>query len=247
MKLKDKIALVTGASSGIGREIAVKFALEGATVIVNYSGNPSGAEEVVEAIKSNGGSAKSVKCDVSNYEAVEAVMKEIVDEYGRIDILVNNSGITRDALIMRMKIEDFDRVIEVNLKGTFNAIKAASKFMIKQKSGKIINMASVVGLTGNAGQANYAASKAGVVALTKSAAKEFATRNINVNAIAPGYIETKMTDVLNDKVKEEILGSIPMKTIGKPEDIAKTALFLASEDSNYITGQVINVDGGMVM
>lgn len=247
MKFKDKIAIVTGASSGIGREIAVQFAREGATVIINYSNSSQGAEEVKNLIEEFGGTALTYKCDVSKYSEVESMIEKIIVDYKHIDILVNNSGITRDNLIMRMDEEEFDSVIDTNLKGTFNTIKCVSRYMIRQKKGKIINMASVVGITGNAGQSNYAASKAGVIALTKSVAKEFATRNINVNAIAPGYIETRMTDVLNDKVKDEILSKIPAKRIGKPEDIAKTAVFLASEDSNYITGQVINVDGGMVM
>lgn len=247
MKLEGKVALVTGASSGIGRAIAIRFAQEGADVIVNYYGNAASAEEVVNEIVKCGGKAEAVKCDVSDFSKVKEMMDCIAEKYGRIDILVNNAGITRDNLIMRMEEEDFDKVIDINLKSCFNTIKCASKYMVKQKGGKIINIASVVGITGNAGQANYAASKAGVIALTKSAAKEFASKNININAIAPGYIETKMTDVLNDRIKEEILKRIPFKTPGKPEDVAKAALFLASEDSNYITGQVINVDGGMVM
>ncbi|SKA92240.1 3-oxoacyl-[acyl-carrier-protein] reductase [Caloramator quimbayensis] len=247
MKLKGKVALITGASSGIGRAIALKFALEGAIVIVNYSGNAESAQKVVEEINSSGGICESIKCDVSNYDDVKNMIDNIIEKYNSIDILVNNAGITKDNLIMRMDVEDFDRVIDVNLKGCFNTIKCASRYMIKQKHGKIINMSSVIGITGNAGQANYAASKAGVIALTKSAAKEFASRNINVNAIAPGYIETRMTEVLNEKIKEDIIDKIPLKKAGNPEDVAKTALFLACDESNYITGQVINVDGGMVM
>ncbi|MCX7883549.1 MAG: 3-oxoacyl-[acyl-carrier-protein] reductase [Caloramator sp.] len=247
MKLKEKVALITGASSGIGRAIALKFASEGAIVIVNYSGSAESAQKVVDEINSFGGRAESIKCDVANYDDVKNMIDNIIEKYNRIDILVNNAGITKDNLIMRMDIEDFNRVIDVNLKGCFNTIKCVSRYMIKQKCGKIINMSSVIGITGNAGQANYAASKAGVIALTKSAAKEFASRNINVNAIAPGYIETRMTDVLNDKIKEDIIDKIPLKKAGKPEDVAKTALFLACDESNYITGQVINVDGGMVM
>jgi 3-oxoacyl-[acyl-carrier protein] reductase len=247
MKLKDKIAVITGASSGIGSEIAIQFAKEGATVIINYSNSSDGAEKVKKEIEEFGGKGIIIKCDVSNYNDVDKMIEKIIEDYKKIDILVNNSGVTRDNLLMRMEEEDFDKVIDINLKGTFNTIKCASRHMIRAKKGKIINMSSVVGITGNAGQANYAASKGGVIALTKSVAKEFATRNINVNAIAPGYIETRMTADLNDKVKEGILTSIPMKRVGKPEDIAKLAVFLASEDSNYITGQVINVDGGMVM
>lgn len=247
MRLKDKIALITGASSGIGKGIALKFAEEGAAVIINYNSNASEAEKLKEQIENAGGRASVYKCNVTNYEEVEKMIKFVIDEYGRIDILVNNSGITKDNLIMKMSPEDFDSVVDTNLKGTFYTIKTATKYMMKQRSGKIINMASVVGITGNASQANYAASKAGVIALTKSVAKEYASRNINVNAIAPGYIETKMTDILSDKVKESILGSIPLKRQGKTEDVANLAVFLASDESAYITGQVINVDGGMVM
>lgn len=247
MKFEGKVALVTGASSGIGRAVALNLAEEGAYVIVNYSGNESGALDVVREIKDNGGSAEAFRCDVSDSNQVDSMVKYVIEKYGRIDILVNNAGITRDALILRMELEDFERVIDINLKGTFNTIKSVSKYMIKQKSGKIINIASVIGLTGNVGQANYAASKAGVIALTKSAAKEFASRNINVNAIAPGYIETRMTEVLSDRIKDEIISKIPLKRQGMPEDVAKAVIFLASEDSKYITGQVINVDGGMVM
>lgn len=247
MKLKDKIALITGASSGIGRAIAIKYAKEGAKVVVNYSGNSQGANEVVDEIIKNGGIAEAIKCDVSSHEDVESMTKYVIEKYSRIDILVNNAGITRDTLLMKMTPEDFDRVIDINLKGAFNTIQCISRGMIRQRSGRIINIASVVGITGNIGQANYAASKAGVIALTKSAAKEFAPRNITVNAIAPGFIKTRMTDVLGEKVMDDILSKIPVKKAGNPEDIAFTALFLAMDESNYITGQVINVDGGMVM
>lgn len=247
MKLLNKIALVTGASSGIGSEIAISYAREGATVIVNYSGNSQGAEATVEEIIKNGGRAESLKCNVSKYEEVEAMIGYIIEKYQRLDILVNNAGITKDTLIMKMSPEDFQRVIDINLNGTFNTIQCISRHMIRQRSGRIINMTSVIGITGNIGQANYAASKAGVIALTKSAAKEFAARGITVNAIAPGFISTKMTDVLGEKVKEEILTKIPMKKEGNPKDIANVAVFLALDETNYITGQVINVDGGMVM
>ncbi|MDF2674149.1 MAG: fabG [Clostridiales bacterium] len=247
MRLKNKIALITGASSGIGRAIALKYAEEGARVVINYSGNPKGALEAVDEIIRNGGVAEALKCDVSNYNDVDSMIRYVIEKYDRIDILVNNAGVTKDTLLMKMTPQDFEKVIDINLKGTFNTIQCISRHMIRQKSGRIINMASVVGLTGNIGQANYAASKAGVIALTKSAAKEFATRNITVNAIAPGFIKTRMTDVLGDKVKDEILTKIPMKKEGNPEDIAFTAIFLAMDESNYITGQVINVDGGMVM
>lgn len=247
MKLKDKIALITGASSGIGRAIALEYAKQGAVVIVNYSGNSQGADETIDEIIQGGGTAEGIKCDVSGYKEVEAMVAYIIEKYKRIDILVNNAGITKDTLLMKMTPEDFGLVIDINLKGTFNTIQCVSRHMIKQRYGRIINMASVVGITGNAGQSNYAASKAGIIALTKSAAKEFASRNITVNAIAPGYIKTRMTDVLGDKIKDEILSKIPMKKEGNPEDIANAALFLALNESNYITGQVINVDGGMVM
>ena len=247
MRFENKVALVTGASSGIGRAIALELSKEGALVIVNYSGNKSGADEVVDEIHMKGGEAEAFKCDVSDFSDVNGMIDAVYEKYKHIDILVNSAGITKDNLIMRMSEEDFDSVININLKGTFNMIKSVSRGMLKQRSGKIINIASVVGITGNAGQANYAASKAGVIALTKSAAKEFASRNINVNAIAPGYIATKMTDVLSEKTKEEIINKIPMKIEGKTENVAKTAIFLASEEANYITGQVINVDGGMVM
>jgi 3-oxoacyl-[acyl-carrier protein] reductase len=247
MRLENKVALVTGASSGIGRAIALALASEGAAVIVNYSGNSNGAAEVIDEIHKKGGVGEALKCDVSNYNDVNIMIDDIINRYSHIDILVNSAGITKDNLIMRMSEDEFDRVIDINLKGTFNTIKSVSRSMLKQRSGKIINITSVVGITGNAGQANYAASKAGVTALTKSAAKEFASRGINVNAIAPGYIITRMTDVLSDKVKEDIINKIPMKTEGNPEDIAKAAIFLATDESNYITGQVINVDGGMVM
>jgi 3-oxoacyl-[acyl-carrier protein] reductase len=247
MQFEGKVALVTGASSGIGKAVAVGLAAQGATVIVNYSGNQEGAQAVVDQIISSGGKAEAMRCNVSQVSEVESMVDAIIEKHGRVDILVNNAGITKDTLILRMDANDFDKVIDINLKGTFNTLKSVSKYMMKQRYGKIINMASVIGITGNAGQANYAASKAGVIALTKSAAKELASRNILVNAVAPGYIDTKMTDVLSEKVKENILSVIPLKRTGKPEDVAKAVIFLASEESNYITGQVINVDGGMVM
>jgi 3-oxoacyl-[acyl-carrier protein] reductase len=247
MRLSNRIALVTGASSGIGKEIALSYAREGAVVIVNYSGNSLGAMEAVDEILSKGGKAEAIKCDVSKHEEVEAMINYIIEKYERVDILVNNAGITKDTLLMKMSPEDFKRVIDINLNGTFNTIQCISRHMMRQRSGRIINMTSVIGITGNLGQANYAASKAGVIALTKSAAKEFASRNITVNAIAPGFIKTKMTEVLGEKVKEDILTKIPMKKEGKPEDIANVAVFLALDETNYITGQVINVDGGMVM
>lgn len=245
--LEGKIAVITGASRGIGRAIALKFALEGATVVVNYNGSKEKAEEVKTEIEKNGGTALIYQCDVSDFEQCEAFIQNVIKECGRIDILVNNAGITRDGLLMKMAEEDFDKVINTNLKGAFNTIRFASRQMLKQRCGRIINMASVVGVTGNAGQANYAASKAGIIGLTKAAAREMASRGITVNAIAPGFIETDMTDVLSDKVKEASVSQIPLGKFGKPEQVAATAAFLASEDAGYITGQVLHVDGGMVM
>ncbi len=246
MNLKEKVALITGGARGIGFEIATVFAENGANVIIGDI-NEEILVEAVNKLKSFGVEAAGYKLDVSDYESCEDFIKKAIDKFGRIDILVNNAGITRDNLIMRMKVEDFDRVISINLKGTFNCTKAVIRQMMKQRSGKIINIASVIGLMGNAGQANYAASKAGVIGLTKSTAKEVASRNINVNAIAPGYIKTEMTEVLPDEVKSKMLETIPLSRPGTPRDVANAALFLASEYSSYITGQVIVVDGGMVM
>lgn len=245
--LNGKVALVTGASRGIGRDIALNFAKNGATVIVNYQGNEAAANETVEEIKSLGGNAVAMKCTVSSFSAVGEMVDSVINTFGKIDILVNNAGITRDNLIVRMKEEDFDEVIDVNLKGCFNTIKCVSKIMMKQRSGKIINISSVSGVAGNAGQLNYCAAKAGIIGMTKSAAKELAARNITVNAIAPGFIDTDMTRVLSDDVKEALLQQIPLKKLGNVSDISNTAVFLASDMSNYITGQVINVNGGMVM
>ncbi|ROR27167.1 3-oxoacyl-[acyl-carrier-protein] reductase [Mobilisporobacter senegalensis] len=245
--LEGKIALVTGASRGIGRAIAITLANDKATVIVNYQGSKEKAEEVVNEIKENGGSAISYQCNISDFEACKTMISDIEKQFGHIDILVNNAGITRDNLILKMSEEDFDNVIATNLKGSFNCIKHVSKNMLKQRSGRIINMSSVVGVTGNAGQANYSASKAGIIGMTKSLAREFASRGITVNAIAPGFIETEMTDVLSDNVKEQILSGIPLKRMGKVMDIAHTVAFLASENAGYITGQTIGVDGGMGM
>ena len=245
--LENKVALVTGAGRGIGRAIAIALAKEGAEVVVNYNGSEERAKEVKQTIEENGGKASIYKCNVSDFEACEAMIKDIVKEHGRLDILVNNAGITKDGLIMKMKEEDFDSVLNVNLKGTFNTIRHSARQMLRQKSGKIINISSVSGVTGNAGQANYSASKAGIIGLTKSAARELASRNINVNAIAPGFVDTDMTITLSDKVKEGAKGQIPLGRFGKPEEVAELALFLSSEKSDYITGQVINIDGGMVM
>ncbi|MBE6073732.1 MAG: 3-oxoacyl-[acyl-carrier-protein] reductase [Selenomonas ruminantium] len=247
MLLDGKVALVTGASRGIGRAIAIRLASEGAKVAINYAGNTAKAEEVKAEIEKNGGEAILVQADISSTEAVDAMVGKVVEAFGQIDILVNNAGITRDGLLMRMKEEDFDAVINTNLKGVFYCTKAVSKLMMKKRSGRIINMASVVGLMGNAGQANYAAAKAGVIGFSKSAAKELAARGINVNAVAPGFIATDMTAAMTDKAKEATLAGIPLKRMGQPEDVANAVLFLASDYASYITGQIVNVDGGMVM
>ncbi|MGI6070880.1 MAG: 3-oxoacyl-[acyl-carrier-protein] reductase [Blautia sp.] len=243
--LEDKIALVTGASRGIGREIACTLAREGAVVLINYNGSKERAEEVKAQIEGEGGRAYLYQCDVSDFAACEEMVKAIIQEFGRVDILVNNAGITRDNLIMKMKEEDFDAVLNINLKGTFNTIRHLSRHMLKKRSGRIINISSVSGILGNAGQANYAASKAGVIGLTKTMARELASRGITVNAVAPGFVETEMTQVLSDAVKEAACGQIPMGRFGKPSDIAEMVAFLASDKGCYITGQVISVDGGM--
>ena len=244
---EKKVAVVTGASRGIGRAIACELAKRGNYVVINYAGSKEKAEEVKAEIEADGGEAETVQCNVADFEACQTFLKDVAKKHGHIDILVNNAGITKDGLLMGMSEEDFAKVLDTNLKGTFNCIRHVSRQMLKQKSGRIINMASVVGICGNAGQANYAASKAGVIGLTKSAAKELASRHITVNAIAPGFIQTDMTAVLSDKVKEETAKMIPMGSFGEPEDIAKAVAFLASEDARYITGQVLCVDGGMAM
>ena len=244
-RFENKMVLVTGAGRGIGASIAKRFASEGAEVIVNYSGNDEAAQKTVDEITATGGQAQKYKCSVNDSESVKVMIDEIIKEFGRIDILVNNAGITKDGLMLRMTDEDFDRVIDVNLKGTFNCTKYVSKYMLKQKSGKIINISSVVGLSGNAGQVNYSASKAGIIGITKSAAKELSSRGITVNAVAPGYVDTDMTKVLSDNIRNEILKNIPLQRMGNVEDISNCVAFLASEDASYITGQVISVDGGM--
>ena len=246
-RLTGKVAVVTGASRGIGRAIALRLAQEGAAVVINYNGSKERAQEVKTEIESAGGTAQIMQCDVADAASCDEMFQTIIKEFGRIDILVNNAGITRDGLLMKMAEEDFDAVIDTNLKGTFHCIRAVSRQMLRQKSGRIINLSSVSGVLGNAGQANYSASKAGIIGLTKSAARELASRNINVNAIAPGFVDTDMTITLSDKVKEGAKGQIPLGRFGKPEEIAELALFLSSEKSDYITGQVINIDGGMVM
>ncbi|MEW6977738.1 MULTISPECIES: 3-oxoacyl-[acyl-carrier-protein] reductase [Bacillus] len=245
--LTNKTAVVTGASRGIGRSIAIDLAKNGANVVVNYSGNEAKANEVVDEIKALGKQAFAVKADVSNAEEVQALMKQAIDTFGSIDILVNNAGITKDNLLMRMKENEWDDVININLKGVFNCTKAVTRQMMKQRSGRIINVASVVGVCGNPGQANYVAAKAGVIGLTKTTAKELASRHITVNAVAPGFISTDMTDKLDDNVQTEMLKQIPLARFGAPEDISNVVVFLASEGAGYITGQTIQVDGGMVM
>jgi 3-oxoacyl-[acyl-carrier protein] reductase len=245
--LAGKAALVTGASRGIGRAIALELARQGAKVAVNYAGSEGKANEVVDEIKANGGEAFAIKADVSKQADVTEMVKSVISAFGSLDILVNNAGITRDNLLMRMKEEEWDAVINTNLKGVFHCTKAVSRQMMKQRAGCIINIASIVGVSGNAGQANYVAAKAGVIGLTKTTAKELAARNITVNAVAPGFITTDMTDELTAELREEMLKQIPLSRMGEPEDIAKVVRFLASSDSNYMTGQTLHVDGGMVM
>ncbi|WP_297631894.1 3-oxoacyl-[acyl-carrier-protein] reductase [uncultured Clostridium sp.] len=245
--LKGKNAIVTGATRGIGREIARKLAALGANILINYRSNDKEAEELKKELENMNVKVEVYKCDISDLEKVLEMIQYAKEKFEKIDIMVNNAGITKDTLVLRMKEEDFDNVIDVNLKGVFNCIKAITPIMVKQRSGSIINMSSVVGITGNAGQINYAASKAGVIGMTKSLAKELGGRGIRVNAVAPGFIETDMTEDLNEKYKEEIKKALPLKRLGKAEDVANLVAFLAGEESSYITGQVINVDGGMVM
>jgi 3-oxoacyl-[acyl-carrier protein] reductase len=247
MTLQGKNALVTGSSRGIGRAIALGLAKKGVNIAVNYAGNEVKAAEVVDEIKSLGAQAIKIQANVADEGDVKEMVKEVITSFGNLDILVNNAGITRDNLLMRMKVEEFDQVIETNLKGAFLCTKAVTRQMMKQRDGRIINISSIVGVSGNPGQANYVAAKAGLIGLTKSTAKELASRNILVNAIAPGFITTEMTDVLTKEQKGAILGSIPLAKLGEPEDIANIVCFLASNDANYITGQTIHVDGGMVM
>ena len=247
MHLTGKTAIVTGGSRGIGRAIAICLAEAGANVAVIYAGNTLAAEETLQAITEKGGNAISIQCDVANEDAVTAMVKQVKEKFGSIDILVNNAGITRDGLLMRMKTADWQAVLDTNLTGTFFCTKAVTKIMMKQRSGSIVNLTSVVGLTGNAGQANYAAAKAGIVGFTKSVAKELASRGIRANAVAPGCIDTDMTAVLSEAVKEEMIKTIPLGRVAQPEEVAKAVCFLVSDCASYITGQVLNVDGGMVM
>lgn len=247
MFLNDKVAVVTGGARGIGRATSIKLSGLGAKVIVNYAHRPDAAEGVVEMIKAGGGEAAPYKADVSDFSNVKDMMKFTVDTYGKIDILINNAGVTKDKLILRMSDDDWDKVINTNLKGAFNCIKGASRYMLKNRYGKIVNTASVIGIVGNTGQANYSASKAGIIGLTKSAAKEFSSRGINVNAVAPGFIDTQMTKELKEDLRQEMLKTIPLGRFGTPEDVSNVITFLVSPYSDYITGQVIHIDGGMVM
>ena len=247
MDFAGKTAVVTGGSRGIGRAVCLELAKGGANVVLCYAGNESAAAETVSACEALGAKALSVKCDVADSAQVKKLIDEAIKAFGRIDILVNNAGITRDGLLMMMKEEDFDAVLSANLKGTFLCMKAVSRTMMKQRYGRIVNLSSVVGLRGNAGQVNYAASKAGVIGMTKSLAKELASRGVTVNAVAPGFIDTDMTAAMPEAAKTATLASIPMQRLGAPEDIAKAVAFLASDDAAYITGQVLAVDGGMAM
>ena len=247
MLLENKIAVVTGAGRGIGRGIALALARDGAMVVVNYNGSKERAEEVVRTIEEAGGKAAAIQCNISDFEAAKEFFANVVKEYGKIDILVNNAGITKDNLMMKMSEEEFQSVIQTNLAGTFHGVKFVTRPMMKQRQGRIINIASVSGVIGNMGQANYSASKAGVIGLTKAAAKELASRNITVNAVAPGFVATEMTDVLSDSVKEAAVATIPLGRFGEVEDIAETVVFLASDKAKYITGQVICVDGGIAI
>ncbi len=246
--MEDKqVVLVTGGSRGIGKAIALKYAQNGYNVVINYVSDNTDEKAIEEEFKNIGVEVLLLKADVSKEEQVEKLVKKVIEKFGKIDVLVNNAGITKDTLLMRMKEEDFDRVIEINLKGTFLVTKAVVPYMMKKKNGRIINLSSVVGVTGNAGQCNYSASKAGIIGFTKSVAKELASRNIRANAVAPGFIDTDMTSILSDEVKNSINAQIPMKRMGSAQEIANVVYFLGNEESSYITGQVINIDGGMVM
>jgi len=245
--LTGKSALVTGSSRGIGRAIALELAAQGAHVVVNYAGNENKAQVVVDEIKQMGVKSFKYKANVADEKSVKDMVKQVVDEFGSLDILVNNAGITRDNLLMRMKEDEFDQVIDTNLKGVYVCMKAVSRQMMRQRSGRIVNVASIVGVSGNPGQTNYVAAKAGVIGMTKSVAQELASRNILINAVAPGFISTDMTDALTEEQRNAMLAMIPLAKLGKPEDVARVVRFLASKDANYITGQTIHIDGGMVM
>jgi 3-oxoacyl-[acyl-carrier protein] reductase len=246
--MDKKVALITGGARGIGKKIAEKFARNGYNIVINYVSEKTDVNKLESDLSQNGKvEVLCIKCDVTDFNSCQEMVKEAVDKFGKIDVLINNAGITKDNLLMRMKEEDFDKVINVNLKGTFNMTKNVISYMMKKRSGRIVNISSVVGVSGNSGQANYAASKAGIIGFTKSVAKELASRNILANAVAPGFIETDMTDVLSESVKESIYSQIPLKKMGKPEEVANAVYFLGSDENTYITGQVLNVDGGMIM
>lgn len=243
----NNVAVITGGTRGIGKQIALELAKNGYDIVTNYRTENDDLKDLINQVEKLGVKINTYKCDVSNFENTEEFIKNVISDFGKIDVLINNAGITKDGLLMRMKKEDFEDVIDVNLVGTFNITRNVIPYMIKAKRGRIVNISSVVGVSGNAGQTNYSASKAGIIGFTKSLAKEVASRNITVNAVAPGFIQTKMTEVLKNEVKDEILKQIPLKRFGTTEDVAKTVKFLVSEDSSYITGQVINIDGGMLM
>lgn len=246
--MDKKVALITGGARGIGKKIAEKFARNGYNIVINYVSEKTDVNKLESDLSQNGKvEVLCIKCDVTDFNSCQEMVKEAVNKFGKIDVLINNAGITKDNLLMRMKEEDFDKVINVNLKGTFNMTKNVISYMMKKRSGRIVNISSVVGVSGNSGQANYAASKAGIIGFTKSVAKELASRNILANAVAPGFIETDMTDVLSESVKESIYSQIPLKKMGKPEEVANAVYFLGSDENTYITGQVLNVDGGMIM
>ncbi len=246
--MDKKVALITGGARGIGKKIAEKFARNGYNIVINYVSEKTDVNKLESDLSQNGKvEVLCIKCDVTDFNSCQEMVKKAVDKFGKIDVLINNAGITKDNLLMRMKEEDFDKVINVNLKGTFNMTKNVISYMMKKRSGRIVNISSVVGVSGNSGQANYAASKAGIIGFTKSVAKELASRNILANAVAPGFIETDMTDVLSESVKESIYSQIPLKKMGKPEEVANAVYFLGSDENTYITGQVLNVDGGMIM
>ena len=246
--MDKKVALITGGSRGIGKKIAEKFARNGYNIVINYVSEKTDVNKLESDLSQNGKvEVLCIKCDVTDFNSCQEMVKKAVDKFGKIDVLINNAGITKDNLLMRMKEEDFDKVINVNLKGTFNMTKNVISYMMKKRSGRIVNISSVVGVSGNSGQANYAASKAGIIGFTKSVAKELASRNILANAVAPGFIETDKTDVLSESVKESIYSQIPLKKMGKPEEVANAVYFLGSDENTYITGQVLNVDGGMIM
>jgi len=247
MNFEGKVVVVTGASRGIGKEIALEFGKKGSSVVVNYSSSEEGALKVVDEIEENGGKAIAVKGNVSIQSDVENLLKSTIDAFGKVDFLINNAGITRDKLLISMKEEDWESVMDINLKGVFLCSKIFGKNMIKKRTGKIVNITSVVGISGNAGQSNYSASKSGVIGFTKSIAKEFSARNINVNCVAPGFIKTEMTETLSDEIVEAYLGNIPLKRMGQAKDVADAVMFLCSDMASYITGQVIQVDGGMLM